>query len=127
MRALAEVMNASSCSMEMCFSEHERCFSNISPRFMPLSGMMTTGTETWFQSITVSGDIAIPAGELVVSDRDGLSIGTTHILFPEAVNFRHCVTPLLNAEFNLEITPLRHRVRRVSFFQSKQSVATDAW
>jgi len=38
---------------------------------MPLSGMMTTGTETWLQSITVSGDITIPAGELVVSDGMG--------------------------------------------------------
>jgi hypothetical protein len=119
MRALAEVTNASSCSIGLCFSEHERCFSNISPRFVPLRGMMTTGTETWLQSITVSGDITIPAGELVISD--GLSSGTTHILFPEAVDFRHCVTPLLNAEFNLGIIPLRHRVRRVSFFQSKQS------
>lgn len=74
MRALAEVISASSCSIGMCFSEHERCFSNISPRFVPLSGMMTTGTETWLQSITVSGDITIPAGELVISDGMGYSV-----------------------------------------------------
>jgi hypothetical protein len=53
-------------------------------------------------------------------------------LFPAAVDFRHCVTPLLNAEFNLEITPLRHRLRKVGFFQSKQFYiyngwVTDAW
>jgi hypothetical protein len=52
----------------MCFSERERYFSNMSPRFVLLSGMTIPGTELWFQSITVSDDITIPAAELVISD-----------------------------------------------------------
>jgi hypothetical protein len=52
-------------------SEGERCFSNISPRFVLLSGMIMSGTETWLQSITVSGDITIHADGIVISDGDG--------------------------------------------------------
>ena len=71
----------------VCVSERGRCFSNISPRFVLLSGMTISGREIWLHLITASGDITIPAPELVISD-GWVSIGKTHILLPEAVDFR---------------------------------------